>query len=512
MNQWRNLIVCLSLVVMLLPLAVLADGTIAVAESADLDSVLSALLGEAAQSVSELTTTHAALKDKIEALVPEDELWQDGDVTLKILWTHPLLYQLSTSHANCNESRYKTCTKATYIKDEDDAQELFSVRSTCEISTEILSCVQDGETKITLSVGYIDEEAWDGDLGIYYTKEYTVFHCFEKENGKWQEISLLPTLLAEAAQSESISIDMQPTMAHALDVLLTEDQMWGWMGKRSVVIHYAQPTMYLLSAPSSESCQEPLFMLDEDGLHYLMGIGSDCGPLSNEVLSCVQDGTTKITITICHIYYDAWDPDLDTYGEEETIYTICFGKENGAWQEIETNTLRTVFYPSYGASSVPATLIDRMSTRTGPGAAYTEDLKALPKDTEIVVFQQEMGSGVPWGLVEFELDDMYYRAYIGMKSMDADSEPPWAEKPQTAQVIESITPYYGPGSYYTPFKHTLQAGTWVEVFGCDGTFALVDYPSPDKPEKRVRSWIPLRILEGYQPPHIVRYPIDGEEL
>ena len=58
-----------------------------------------------------------------------------------------------------------------------------------------------------------------------------------------------------------------------------------------------------------------------------------------------------------------------------------------------------------------------MATRTGPGTAYTEDLETLPKDTEIVVLQQEMGDGVPWGLVEFELGDIYYRAYTGMKSM-----------------------------------------------------------------------------------------------
>jgi len=481
----------------------------AAAESADLDAALSALLGEGAHSISELGTAHPALKDEMEALVPEEELWQHEDTTIQTLWTHPLLYQLSTNDANCGENRHRDCMKNTYILDEGGVQELFSLEYACAISTEVLSCVQDGET-ITITVGYVDEEAWDWDLYAHYTAEYTIVHCFEKENGEWQEVSLLPTLLAEAAQSESISLDMQPSMARALELLLSKDEMWGWLGEKSVVIHHSNPPMYLVSALGSASCQEPLFMLDEDGLQYLMGIGSDCGPLSHEILSCEQDGDTKITITILSTYYEEWDSDLYVYGMEEEVRTNCFEKEDGEWQEAESRTLSWVFYPD-SVSQIPAELNQSMATRTGPGTGYTEDLGTLPKDTEIIVLQQEMGGSVPWGLVEFELDGMYYRAYTGMKRIDADSEPPWAEKPQTARVIESVTPRYGPGSSaYAPFGHTLEAGAQVEVFGRDWEYALIDYPSPDEPGKRTRSWIPLAALEGYEPPAIVRTPADDE--
>lgn len=148
---------------------------------------------------------------------------------------------------------------------------------------------------------------------------------------------------------------------------------------------------------------------------------------------------------------------------------------------------------------ISAVLNQKMATRTGPGTIYTEDLGTHSRDTRIVVFQQEMGGSVPWGLVEFEYKGGLYRAYTGMKRIDASSIPPWADGPKTATIAEHTTLWYGPGTKYVPMKHTLPIGTSVEVYGNEQGFALIDYQSPNASDKRVRSWIPLTALQGYFP-------------
>lgn len=149
--------------------------------------------------------------------------------------------------------------------------------------------------------------------------------------------------------------------------------------------------------------------------------------------------------------------------------------------------------------SIPAVLNQKMATRTGPSTAYTEDLGTHSQETTIVVFQQEMGSGVPWALVEFEYRGGLYRAYTGMKRIDISSVPPWADQPQVTTIVNSATLYYGPGAKYVPLTYTLQIGTKVEVYGNEQGYALIDYISPSVSDKRVRSWISLSALQGYNP-------------
>lgn len=146
--------------------------------------------------------------------------------------------------------------------------------------------------------------------------------------------------------------------------------------------------------------------------------------------------------------------------------------------------------------AIPARLNQRMATRTGPGTQYTEDHGTLPKDTAIVVYQQAEGSGVPWGLVEFEVRGKLVRAYTGMKRIDADSTPPQApKKPQIARLAEATQAYFGPGTQYMPVPDLLPAQLTVEVWGEEQGYALVDYFI--NAAQRMRAWVPVSGLVDY---------------
>ncbi len=150
------------------------------------------------------------------------------------------------------------------------------------------------------------------------------------------------------------------------------------------------------------------------------------------------------------------------------------------------------------AQAVPARLNQRMATRSGPSTLYTEELGTLPKDTPITVIEQVMGS-VPWGLVEFEKRGLLYRAYTGMKRIDAYGPVPWGIQEGTfTYMSRNAQVYYGPGEHYAPRQESLYAGQSVLTFGWENGFVMVEYPLGDK---KVRGYVRDTAVQGYGASH-----------
>lgn len=149
--------------------------------------------------------------------------------------------------------------------------------------------------------------------------------------------------------------------------------------------------------------------------------------------------------------------------------------------------------PATPGYAVSAALNQRMSTRSGPSTAYTEELGTLPQTTAITVIEQVMGS-VPWALVEFTNRGAKYRAYTGMKRINAYGQVPWGiQEGSPKTLLSAAQVYYGPGEHYAPRKERLAAGAQVLVFGYENGFVLVDYPVG---KQRARGYVSQSAIDG----------------
>lgn len=146
------------------------------------------------------------------------------------------------------------------------------------------------------------------------------------------------------------------------------------------------------------------------------------------------------------------------------------------------------------AGAVQASLNQRMATRSGPSTLYTEELGTLPQNTPITLIEQVMGS-VPWGLVEFEKRGLLYRAYTGMKRINAYGEVPWGIQEGThTQMQAGAQVYYGPGQHYAPRQEYLSAGQAVLAFGWENGYVMVEYTVGSK---KVRGYVPDTSVQGF---------------
>ena len=140
-----------------------------------------------------------------------------------------------------------------------------------------------------------------------------------------------------------------------------------------------------------------------------------------------------------------------------------------------------------GWESFPATLNQKMATRTGPGTKFTDAHGTQAKNLKIVAYAQESG----WILVEYQRKDgLLVRTYTGTKRVDADYDaiPTATKEPQRATIAKDSTVYYGPGKAYKDLKDQVKKGTDVLVYGTDMGYAFIEYTVGNA---WVRSWISL---------------------
>ena len=174
------------------------------------------------------------------------------------------------------------------------------------------------------------------------------------------------------------------------------------------------------------------------------------------------------------------DTTTKTYNSETFI--ILDGAQNGVSQLQRTVT------PNAGRSYTPASLNQRMATRSGPGTQYTEELGTLPQETEIKLLES-VNTGVPWGLVEFYRNGVKVRAYTGMKRINAYGPVAKGTQDYYEVVLSRDTEvYYGPGYDYGQRMDSVRSGTVLRVYGGENDFMICDYQSG---KDWVRAYFPL---------------------
>ena len=179
--------------------------------------------------------------------------------------------------------------------------------------------------------------------------------------------------------------------------------------------------------------------------------------------------------------------------DSENGFTLCDYQQDGKWvrgylpgrPQGGSSYSAPTAAPSYSYSysyGTPASLNQRMATRSGPGTQYTEELGTMPQSTAITLIEY-VTTGVPWGLVEFYRDGLKVRAYTGMKRINAHG--PVAIGNQDyyeTSLSQSTYVYYGPGYDYARRAESVSRGTWLRVYGYENGFAICDY-------KRGTEWV-----------------------
>ena len=128
----------------------------------------------------------------------------------------------------------------------------------------------------------------------------------------------------------------------------------------------------------------------------------------------------------------------------------------------------------------PARLNQKMATRSGPGTQYTEELGTLPQDTAIMLVESVNTNGTPWGMVEFQKNNLKYRAYTGMKRIETKSLFSQVTNEYDESTLSQTTNvYYGPGVDYAIRENRVKAGTYLRVFDYENGFYLCDYQQTD---------------------------------
>ena len=181
--------------------------------------------------------------------------------------------------------------------------------------------------------------------------------------------------------------------------------------------------------------------------------------------------------------------------ENNASYTSVTSRFNECNQVSFTDIVNRI-YPTFGVYPMstariptPAGLNQRMATRSGPGTKYTEELGTLPQNTDIKLIETVTTNGTPWGMVEFYRNGMKYRAYTGMKRIDAYGPVAQGTLEYYETILSQATVvYYGPGYDYAQRMGKVPAGTLLRVYDTENGFTLCDYESDGK---WVRAYFPM---------------------
>ena len=137
-----------------------------------------------------------------------------------------------------------------------------------------------------------------------------------------------------------------------------------------------------------------------------------------------------------------------------------------------------------------AYLNQKLATRSGPGTNYTE-LGTYGQNTNIVLYEQEIGGSVTWGMIEFRGNGGLIRAYTGMKRIDTDTtDIPWANTiTYSATLAYDTVPRRGPGQEYAPCDQMLRAGAQLLLYHEELGYVMADFYYPGD-DLLTRAWIP----------------------
>lgn len=145
------------------------------------------------------------------------------------------------------------------------------------------------------------------------------------------------------------------------------------------------------------------------------------------------------------------------------------------------------------AVSYPTQLTMRLSTRTGPSAAYTEPGTFFSDWEGVTVnaLSKAQGNGVWWVQVEFTYGGQMYRAYTGAKRITLDPALLPAEETLGTATLNNafLTGRYGPGNHYAAIPDALPAYAEGSIVACENNWVQFDFTDSATGMKR-RVWLP----------------------
>ncbi|MDI9519743.1 MAG: zinc ribbon domain-containing protein [Bacillota bacterium] len=162
--------------------------------------------------------------------------------------------------------------------------------------------------------------------------------------------------------------------------------------------------------------------------------------------------------------------------------------------------------PEGQASGIPASLLMRLSTRTGPGTQYDEPGTYFQNDwrttqVEVMSAAWDNRNDIWWVQVDFTTArGAKFRAYTGLKRVDVDINTVYHEQPLgTAKMTSAAKAYWGPGRDYVESKFNVPNHTKVTVFGAENGFVQVEFFDARMAKSEVsrrRAWVTERAVSG----------------
>ena len=161
--------------------------------------------------------------------------------------------------------------------------------------------------------------------------------------------------------------------------------------------------------------------------------------------------------------------------------------------------------PEMALAASSGSLNQQMSTRSGPGTKYTEELGTFPSSTSIRVIAQVETNGTVWYQVEFSANGKLYRAYTGKKRVSGiTGDIPWESSDYREDAVTArVKPLYGPGEAYAGRRYMVEKNTKVRVFGVEGSWALCEYKEESK---WARGYISVDALKNTQAAPVTPVP------
>lgn len=154
-------------------------------------------------------------------------------------------------------------------------------------------------------------------------------------------------------------------------------------------------------------------------------------------------------------------------------------------------TREPIVYPS--EVGVVSTLVKRIATRSGPSNYFDEPGSFFSAGQEVKVISKawDKENEIWWFQVEFEYDNLWYRAYTPGSRIDlpADYVPTETTEPFETEIGADTRVFFGPGTMYREFKYSVAyAGYDVKVYAIEGDWAQIEYYDYAT-EARRRGWV-----------------------
>lgn len=148
------------------------------------------------------------------------------------------------------------------------------------------------------------------------------------------------------------------------------------------------------------------------------------------------------------------------------------------------------------AIRVPATLSQRMATRSGPSTGYDElgSYFSAGQNVEVVSRAWDDVNNLWWVQVEFTYSGKLRRAYTGIQRVNVDL----GMLPEETSIIEAtlncpVLPFYGPGQAYAQHRDTLTAGLVGTIYAYENDYAQFEFLDHSSLKMR-RVWVPCSAL------------------